>query len=337
MSVAGLVVLVTSPRLPGGLLTAAAWRALDTADLVLAAADSALARAWEGAGGLVELVSEPRAEDLLTRSADAALVWLAGDLDGDLVEELATHVVRRSEDLERGHPGPEVEILVGSFDPVGARVLDLVEVMDRLRTQCPWDQQQTHKSLVRYLLEETYETVDAIESGDRHHLREELGDLLLQVAFHARIGTEDPDEPFGIDEVAAGIVEKLIRRHPHVFADVTVDGAADVESNWETIKATEKARASTMDEIPLGLPALSLAAKVVSRALRSAGQLSVPTPGETAYDERSLGEVLFAVAAAAAAAGLDPEQALRIRVAAEMEQLRLHEQRALPDEAAGPG
>jgi len=334
--VARLVVLVTSPRLPGGLLTATAWRALDDADVVLAAADSALGRAWEGAGGAVELVPDPRAEDLLARSANATLVWLAGDLDGDLVEELATHVVRRSEDDQRPRAGPEVEILVGSFDPVGARVLDLVEVMDRLRTQCPWDQQQTHKSLVRYLLEETYETVDAIESGDRDHLREELGDLLLQVAFHARIGAEDPDEPFGIDEVAADIVEKLIRRHPHVFADATVDGAADVESNWETIKATEKARGSAMDEIPLGLPALSLAAKVVSRALRSAGQLSVPTPDESAYDERSLGEVLFAVAAAAAAAGLDPEQALRIRVAAEMEQVRLHEQRALPDEAAEP-
>lgn len=333
---ARLVVLVTSPRLPGGLLTAPAWRELDAADVVLAAADSALVRAWEGAGGVVELVPEPRAETLLARGADATLVWLAGDLDGDLVDDLATHVVRRSEDDEYALRSPEVEILVGSFDPVGARLLDLVEVMDRLRTQCPWDQQQTHKSLVRYLLEETYETVDAIESGDRDHLREELGDLLLQVAFHARIGSEDPDYPFGIDEVAAGIVEKLIRRHPHVFADVLVDGVADVESNWETIKATEKTRGSAMDEIPLGLPALSLAAKVVSRTLRSAGQLSVPTPDETAYDEGSLGEVLFAVAAAAAAAGLDPEQALRIRVAAEMVQVRLHEQRALPDEAAEP-
>ncbi|MBA2698168.1 MAG: MazG family protein [Nocardioidaceae bacterium] len=334
---APLVVLVTSPRLPAGLLTATAWRALDSADVVLAGADSGVVRAWEAGGGTVELVSEPRARELVARSKSGTVVWLAGDLDGDLVEELATHGVRRSTDHEHALPSPEVEILVGSFDPAGARVLDLVEVMDRLRTQCPWDQQQTHRSLVRYLLEETYETVDAIESGDRAHLREELGDLLLQVAFHARIGSEHPDDPFTIDDVAAEIVEKLIRRHPHVFAAVAVNGVADVESNWETIKATEKARASAMDDIPLGLPALSLAAKVTSRVLRTKGGLSVPTPGGTEYDERSLGEVLFAVAAAAAAAGLDPEQALRVRVAAEMEQVRNREQRALPDEAAEPG
>nr|MBA2717370.1 MazG family protein [Propionibacteriales bacterium] len=110
----------------------------------------------------------------------------------------------------------------------GSRLLDLVTVMDRLRRECPWDQQQSHESLVKYLVEETYETIDAIESGDRQHLREELGDLLLQVMFHARIASEHPDEAFDIDDVAGGIVEKMIRRHPHVFTATSEGaGAAD--------------------------------------------------------------------------------------------------------------
>ncbi len=230
---------------------------------------------------------------------------------------------------------------MGHLDRAGARVLDLVAVMDRLRSECPWDRQQTHTSLVKYLVEETYETIEAIESGDRAHLSEELGDLLLQVVFHARIASEDEDAPFSIDDVAAAIVDKLVRRHPHVFGGVEVGGAADVETNWEAIKAAEKARTSAVAGIPTGLPALSLAAKVVSRAMRAPGlvpeMVSVPTPQETAYTEESLGEVLFALAAAAAAAGLDPEQALRRRVLAEMAEVRVQEQRALHEETAEPG
>jgi XTP/dITP diphosphohydrolase len=240
-----------------------------------------------------------------------------------------------------------------SFDMTGRRLIDLVEVMDRLRRECPWDQQQSHESLVRYLVEETYETVEAIESGDRRHLREELGDLLLQVVFHARIASEDPDDGFDIDDVAGGIVEKMIRRHPHVFAGTATGGdgsgdaadggdveslsADDVQLRWEDLKALEKSRESAVDGIPPGLPALSLADKVISRVRRSGRPLSVPAPSEPAYTADALGEVLFALVAAANAAGLDPEQALRRRVAQEVAAVRAGDQRGLTGDAGRPG
>ncbi len=146
-----------------------------------------------------------------------------------------------------------------SSDPVGSRLLDLVEVMDRLRSPggCPWDAEQTHESLLRYLVEETYETVDAIEAGSSDGLREELGDLLLQVVFHARIAAEN--EGWDVDDVATGIVDKLVRRHPHVFSDVSVADADEVRANWEVLKAAEKGRRSPAEGVPLGQPALSLA------------------------------------------------------------------------------
>ncbi|HLN78575.1 MAG TPA: MazG family protein [Nocardioidaceae bacterium] len=199
---------------------------------------------------------------------------------------------------------PEVEVLHASYDVPGARLLDLVTVMDRLRTSCPWDREQTHESLARYLLEETYETLEAIESGEYHHLREELGDLLLQVYFHARIGSEDPDEPFDIDDVAGGIVEKLVHRHPHVFAGLDVEDAAEVERNWEHLKAAEKGRGSVLDGIPQALPALALADKTLSRA----GRLGV-APEVTGAE--SVGDRLLALVVEARAAGLDAEQELR--------------------------
>jgi XTP/dITP diphosphohydrolase len=331
-----LTVLLTTPRLPAGQLTGAAWRLLLSADEVLTADPSSpLALAIASADIRVETLSRPDAASLLARAAQADVVWLAAD-DGDetLTSDLAADVVRRS---ESGEEGPEVEILLGSFDPPGARLLDLVAVMDRLRRDCPWDQEQTHETLVRYLVEEAYETIEAIETGDRDHLREELGDLLLQVMFHARIATEDPDDPFDVDDVAGQIVEKLIRRHPHVFADVEVDGPAGVNENWEKIKADEKSRTSAMDGIPPGLPALAFADKVIARTVSSRQQSSVPTPDESAYTAETLGEVLFALVAAARAAGIDAEQALRKRVRAEVEAVRLSEAqvdegRGLPDE-----
>ena len=126
----------------------------------------------------------------------------------------------------------------------GERLLDLVAVMDRLRSPggCPWDARQTHASLVEYLVEEAYETVEAIEESDRVGLREELGDLLLQVVFHARIAAEDVADPWTIDDVADGIVSKLISRHPHVFGDVSADTPEQVEANWHALKAKEKGR-----------------------------------------------------------------------------------------------
>lgn len=146
-----------------------------------------------------------------------------------------------------------------------------VDVMDRLYSPggCPWDRKQTHASLVPYLLEEAHELAEAIESGDRDHMREELGDVLLQVLFHARIATEEP-EPFTVDDVARDLADKLVRRHPHVF---TPDGeersADDVLAGWEDIKQAEKQRASVLEGIPLAQGALARAQKVVSRAAKA--------------------------------------------------------------------
>ncbi len=201
----------------------------------------------------------------------------------------------------------------------GSRLLELVATMDRLRRECPWDQQQTHESLVRYLIEEAYETVDAIESGDGAHLREELGDLLLQVVFHARIAEEDLAEPFDVDDVASGIVEKLVRRHPHVFADVKVRSPADVQANWEAIKAAEKPRRSPTTGIPMGLPALALADKVIARSRSGAAAPGPAAPDQPTYTAETLGEALFSLVAAARDAGIDAEQALRNRVRREMD------------------
>ncbi|HEX6485088.1 MAG TPA: MazG family protein [Nocardioidaceae bacterium] len=178
--------------------------------------------------------------------------------------------------------------------------------MDRLRTSCPWDREQTHESLARYLLEEAYETIEAIESGDYSHLREELGDLLLQVYFHARIAAEDPDDPFTIDEVAGGIVDKLVRRHPHVFAGLEVADAEEVDRNWEALKAEEKGRGSVLEGIPTALPALVLAEKTLGRAAR----LGVMPEA----DVSSLGDRLLALVVEARAEGLDAEQELRAAV-----------------------
>jgi XTP/dITP diphosphohydrolase len=157
----------------------------------------------------------------------------------------------------------------------GEALLRLVAVMDKLRVSCPWDARQTHESLAPHLLEECYEALDALESGDPAALRDELGDVLLQVVFHARIAAEATDGTgYTIDDVAEGIVAKLIRRHPHVFADVTVSGPEEVKRNWDAIKAAERAgaggtSASVLDTVPFGQPALTLAAQLQRRAERA--------------------------------------------------------------------
>jgi len=196
--------------------------------------------------------------------------------------------------------------------PRGSRLLDLVAVMDRLRSPggCPWDAQQTHESLLRYLVEESYEVVEAVEGGDREELREELGDLLLQVVFHARVAAEAPGGGFDIDDVADAIVTKLVRRHPHVFAGETP--AEDLQRGWDAIKATEKHRESVLDGIPLALPALARADKVLGR-LQRAGLDADPRPGDGAGDPAAaFGAELLAVVRRAHAAGVDPEAALRV-------------------------
>jgi XTP/dITP diphosphohydrolase len=190
-----------------------------------------------------------------------------------------------------------------------------VEVMDQLRSPggCPWDAQQSHESLARYLLEETYETLEAIESGDSVLLREELGDLLLQVLFHARLAEELPEgERFSVEDVAADLVEKLIRRHPHVFGDAHAFDADTVNENWERLKAAEKGRTSAVDGVPVAQPALALAGKLVSRARRAGIDVQSdirPDVQPNGTDE--IGERLMAVVRDAVGAGIDPETALR--------------------------
>lgn len=143
----------------------------------------------------------------------------------------------------------------------------LVQVMDQLRSPggCPWDAEQTHESLARYLLEETYEALEAMDQGDLVELREELGDLLLQIVFHARIAQET-DPNFSLDEIAQGVVDKLVRRHPHVFTDLVVTSNAELEANWAKIKSEEKQRDSVTDGVPIAMPALQLATQLIYRA-----------------------------------------------------------------------
>jgi uncharacterized protein YabN with tetrapyrrole methylase and pyrophosphatase domain len=182
-----------------------------------------------------------------------------------------------------------------------------VEVMDRLRSPggCPWDAAQTAESLTRYLLEEAYEVIEAIETKDRTLLREELGDLLLQVLFHARIAEELPTgEAFGIDEVAGDLVDKLIRRHPHVFAGAQAGDADQLNEVWEKQKVAEKGRTSAVDGVPLQQPALALASKLVARARRAGIAVEPPTTDD-------IGGRLFAVVQDAVREGIDPETALR--------------------------
>ncbi|RCK70905.1 nucleoside triphosphate pyrophosphohydrolase [Desertihabitans brevis] len=176
--------------------------------------------------------------------------------------------------------------------------------MERLRRECPWDAEQTHRSLVRYLVEETCEVVEAIEDGSDTDLREELGDLLLQVVFHATIAAERG--AFTLDEVAAGVADKLVARHPYVFADGDVPD--DLDATWEQRKRAEKQRTSALDGIPSQLSALTRAAKTISRARSHA--VDLPLPAEP-VEADVLGSELLALAARAQASGLDPEQVLR--------------------------
>ncbi len=181
----------------------------------------------------------------------------------------------------------------------------LVEVMARLRRECPWDAQQTHRSLVQYLVEEAAETVEAIEVGDQDHLREELGDLLLQVIFHAEIASEQA-EGFTVEDIAQGIADKLISRHPYVFATAAVP--ADLHYTWEQRKAVEKGRTSALQGIPDQLSALARANKIISRARSRRVALALADDPTTAEE---VGSQILALAARAQAAGIDPEQALR--------------------------
>ena len=197
----------------------------------------------------------------------------------------------------------------------GSQLQRLVEVMDTLRSPggCPWDAEQTHESLIKYLLEESYEFIDAVESGNRIDMREELGDVLLQVYFHARMAQDHASDPFSIEDVAQGIADKLIRRHPHVFAGVEVRDSQEVLENWEEIKKKEKGRTSPVDGVAMSQPALPLLEKLLYRAEKY--KVKVISPDSVALDgvadETSVGQALHAVIAWAHANGIDAEAALR--------------------------
>ncbi len=220
-------ILVLSPRVAPGVLTLQAWDALRDAAQVLSAEDGPHVDGIRAAGIEVELsLSRPAAGD--------HVVWIAPPGDLQWARDVAAELVDGD--------APLVEVVVGSHDLPGSRLLDLVEVMARLRRECPWTKVQTHESLAPYLTEEAHETLEAIASGDPDHLREELGDVLMQVVFHAAVAAGGADG-WDVDDVAAGITDKLVRRNPHVFGDAVATTADEVDAQWNRIKAEEKARA----------------------------------------------------------------------------------------------
>ncbi|MGW0804177.1 MazG family protein [Nonomuraea sp. NPDC002799] len=290
-----LIVVTTSPRVAPGLLSHQAWQALRSGP-VLTASGAHPHLPYLAEAGVEVQVTEPDPAGLAARAVTETVVWLAED-DADFMRAVGNAAVVLDEP-------PLIEIVPGSYDLPGARVLDLVAVMDRLRTECPWDRKQTHESLVPYLLEEAYEVLETIEQGDYPALREELGDLLLQVVFHARVA-----EDFDMDDVAAGIIDKLVRRHPHVFGTVRAESADEVNDNWDAIKAAERAAKgseSVLDGVPMGQPALSLAAQLLRRAERGGAPASL-----SAAVGQGVARELFDLVRRAGEAGLDAEAELR--------------------------
>ncbi|MFZ4297628.1 nucleoside triphosphate pyrophosphohydrolase [Streptomyces cinereoruber] len=297
----GRVVLLTaSHRVAPGLLSWPAWQALHAADRVLCPDEHHPQLPYLREAGVAVEHALPTAEELVEACAGGRTVLLLASGEGD--RRLTDGLARLAGSGRIAMP--ELELLPGSYDLPGARLLDLVQVMDRVRRECPWTSAQTHEGLVKYAIEEAYELVEAIEDEDRTALREELGDVLLQVVFHARIAEEDPEEPFSVDDVAGTLVEKLIHRHPHVFGDATAETPEDVNAHWQRTKAVEKRRESVTDGVPLGQPGLALAAKLAGRVRAAGLDVPVPTDGGVGYE-------LLALAARAEAAGVDPETALR--------------------------
>ncbi len=280
------LVVVVSPRLPG-LLGPDAWQALAGRPAVALPGAAGTAEALRAAGRQVDDVDDVAA----AQARPDAVVLLTDD---------AAAV-------------PGVEVVDGAPEPPGARLVDVVRVMDRLRSPggCPWDAEQTHASLRGYLLEEAHEAYDAIVDDDPVAMREELGDVLLQVVFHARVAAEAaPDRRFDVDAVAGDLVDKLVRRHPHVFGDAGPRDVAQVEAGWDEIKQQEKQRRSPTEGVSRSQPASSWGAALVRRA----GRAGLPTPEPADLPDRSpeeLGERLLGVVTAAQARGWDVEDALR--------------------------
>jgi XTP/dITP diphosphohydrolase len=307
-----IVLLVTSPRLPAGLLSAQAWDLLRT-NPVYATAESAHVDALRASGIDVSVGAVDATALLDAAKAAGSVVFLAG-ANGEpaFARDLGLRLAR--------NPGAaELELVYGSWDPPGARLLDAVTVMDQLRVSDAWKRQQTHESLAPYLLEEAYEAYDAILSGDYAALREELGDVLLQVVLHARLAEELPAaQRFSVDDIAGGLVEKMVRRNPHVFGDQPTEDIDEIMLQWEAAKAAEKERGSVLDGIAWSQPALSLAAKVLSRAVKVGVDPVPDEPGD-------LGGQLLEMVKTAQRNGIDAEAALRTAVLSLAERIRATE------------
>ncbi|MFE9930651.1 nucleoside triphosphate pyrophosphohydrolase [Streptomyces sp. NPDC005533] len=297
-----IVLLTTSHRVAPGVLSWPAWQTLHAADRVLCADPGHPQLPYLREAGVDVSFGTLDALELVEACAGGRTVVLLPSGEGD--QRLTDGLARLAGSGRVSMP--DLELLPGSYDLPGARLLDLVQVMDRVRRECPWTSRQTHEVLAKYAIEEAYELVEAIEDGDREELREELGDVLLQVVFHARIAEEheDPDEAFSIDDVAGALVEKLIRRHPHVFGDAEAETPEDVNAHWQRTKAIEKQRESVTDGVPVGQPGLALAAKLAGRVRTGGVPVELPR-GE------GIGYELLALAARAEAEGTDPETALR--------------------------
>lgn len=326
-----LVLLATSPRVAAGLLSPTAWQTLQSGPVYAADPGAPLAAVLVAGGLEVRALARPgspeqAARELLSAADEAgAATFLIGPDPG---RPPTGEIVAAVLDLCTARPDLSVERIEGNGELPGARLLDVVATMDRLRSPggCPWDAGQDHHSLAPYLLEEAYEAFQAIEDDDSAALRDELGDVLLQVAFHARMAEElPPDQRWSIDDVASGLVDKLVRRHPHVFADTEVDGAEAVSANWETIKAAERGGASALASVPLAAPALTLAATLQRKAARAGLASSTPAAGalasaaerfERAPSAESAGDLLWAAVEAMRAVEIDPEAALRARARA---------------------
>lgn len=267
-------VLVLSPRVAPGLLSADAWDLLRSGVQVVSTHDDPHVRAIEAAGVLVRAVEhapEPQ-EDVVWIAPPGDTSWTALVADG-------VHVVH------------------GALELPGSHLLDVVAVMNRLRRECAWTRQQTHRSLARYLLEEAHEALEALDRGDAGLLRDELGDLLMQVVFHAAVAADEGE--FDVDDVADAIAAKLVRRNPHVFGSGTARTPEEIDAAWQAVKAQESPRSHPLEGVPEALPALALAVKALDR-----------TEGlDTSGDD--VGSRLLALAAEARDRGVDPEAALR--------------------------
>ena len=214
---------------------------------------------------------------------------------------------------------------------MSSELIRLREVMDKLRSPggCPWDAEQDHASILKYLLEESYEFIESVEDNDRQAMQEELGDLLLQVYFHSRMAEEDATQPFNIEDVAKSVADKLIRRHPHVFAGASVNSSEDVLENWEKQKAAEKGRTSAIDGVPLAQPALPLATKVIYRLNKLNYDLPISEPISlpSEINQDQFGQILLGLISQAVEKGLDPEAALRGATKTLIAQIQEHETR----------